>query len=93
MLLLLGSFERFIEYSYGISIIEQVRIARVSYKHPSAGGYLEAGTFEFANFLLFLTKDIPAVSISFGSMLLIPFAVYTFDVVTACRRKRRQGAA
>ena len=52
--------------------------------------------FQFAQeylFWCFLLSDNSAVNILFGSTLLVPFAVYTFDVVAAARRKRERGAA
>jgi hypothetical protein len=45
-------------------------------------------------FFVFLAEDTnnSAGNILLGSTLLLPFAVYTFDVVAASRRKREQGA-
>src|ERR1700733_13444896 len=43
--------------------------------------------------LFFLLEDNSAGNILLGSTLLVPFAVYTFDVVAASRRKRIEGAA
>jgi hypothetical protein len=42
-------------------------------------------------FLSFLLCDNSAANIFLCSTLLVPFAVYTFDVVAASRRKRVQG--
>jgi hypothetical protein len=49
--------------------------------------------FQIKFFLGFLLEDSSASNILLGSTLLVPFAVYTFDVVAASRRKRRQGVA
>jgi hypothetical protein len=43
--------------------------------------------------LSFLLYDRFAINIIFGSTLLVPFAVHTFDLVAASRRKREQGTA
>jgi hypothetical protein len=48
--------------------------------------------FQIKFFLRFLLEDSSASSIFLSSTLLLPFAVYTFDVVAASRRKREQGA-
>jgi hypothetical protein len=43
-------------------------------------------------FLTFLLERHSAYNIRLGSTLLVPFAVYTFNVVAASRRKRTRGA-
>ena len=44
-------------------------------------------------FLNFLTDTKSADNTLFSTVLLVPFTVYTFDVVAASRRKQQQGAA
>jgi hypothetical protein len=50
-------------------------------------------TFNKLAFLSFLLCDNSAANIFLCSTLLVPFSVYTFDVVAASRRKRVQGGA
>ena len=58
-----------------------------------AGGPKTRILAHVGNFIVFVLCDKPgtAVNILFGSTLLVPFAVYTFDAVAAAW-KQRQGA-
>jgi hypothetical protein len=86
-------YESFVEKHYGKSISQMDEVVRDSQNQ------FKTGTFESVRvlghvgaFLFFLLKDDAADGILIGSILLAPFAVYTFDVVAASRRKREQGA-
>jgi hypothetical protein len=81
-------YESFVEKHYSKSIAQMDEVERDSRNQ------FKKGTFESVRvlgqvgaFLFFLLKDDAADGILFGSTVLVPFAVYTFDVVAVSRRK------
>jgi hypothetical protein len=89
----LARYELFCEHNGHGSIAEVSRWARhVAAYFPATNRDAIEMNIEQLAFLSFLLEDSSAANILFGSTLLVPFAVYTFDVVAASRRKRGQEA-
>jgi hypothetical protein len=96
---LAGTFARYEAY---VEHAGSTTIARIDGDAVSSRRWVKPGKLDDARvlvqiacFLYFLVhdNDNSACNIILGSALLVPFAVYTFDVVAASRRKHRPGVA